>query len=163
MYTKKLGSTFFYSHKFNVAKSPYLSLCFIQHLAKDLLKLSRNKKSHKNFLAAPKLSSFQRNHLVVQQICIPLNLCEPVPPIQICCTPITNMQTELRYVHLYSWEKDTVFGAARNFFGPSYFVTVLKSVFENKSRPQNKIIWEINHTSQYYKKTGKDLLLFLFS
>ena len=33
-------------------------------------------------------------------------LCEPVPlrsqPIQICCTTITNMETELRYVHLYS-------------------------------------------------------------
>ena len=32
-------------------------------------------------------------------------LCEPVlprsQPIQICCTTMTNMQTELRYVHLY--------------------------------------------------------------
>ena len=31
-------------------------------------------------------------------------LCEPVPPrsqsIEICCTMMTNMQTELRYVHL---------------------------------------------------------------
>ena len=25
-----------------------------------------------------------------------------------------------------SWEKDTIFGAARNFFGPSYFVTALE-------------------------------------
>ena len=24
-------------------------------------------------------------------------------PIQICCTTITNMQTKLRYVHLYQW------------------------------------------------------------
>ena len=34
-------------------------------------------------------------------------LCEPVPPcsqpIQICCTTMTNVQTELRYVHLYQW------------------------------------------------------------
>ena len=27
-----------------------------------------------------------------------------------------------------SWEKDTIFGAARKIFGPSYFVTVLQTV-----------------------------------
>ena len=44
-------------------------------------------------------------------------LCRPVPPrsqpIQICCTTMTNMQTELRYVHPYAFNQVS--------YGPFYF------------------------------------------
>ena len=38
-------------------------------------------------------------------------------------------------------KKDTIFGAARNFFGPSYFMTTLED-FENYHRPTSGLeLW----------------------
>ena len=47
-----------------------------------------------------------------------------------------------------SWEKDTNFGATRNIFGPSYFVTALVIAKNLRVKADNLKTFEITRTSE---------------